>query len=362
MSRVLCHQGQPVITDRPTAAGEARDVCIAIPARDEATELVGCLNAIAASRCSEPVVVLVFANNCSDTTADQALNWARRSAPEHLDLRVVEETLPAGKAHAGEARARAMTRAREHVGIDGVVLSTDADSRPAPGWVTDMIDALRGSDLVFGPVTRRPGAIDPRLSDYERLEQEALALQARILQPDGNPQAHQQLSGASLGVTAKAWDRLGGLPAQASGEDRAFAEIALETGMRVSQPQIAPVFTSWRLAGRASGGHAETLSARLAEPDPYGDARIMRLSELLSCAEILEGLAENGAGAWLMTYGIQPTALSPCATPWRVSTCLRPDSSTGAAALRMSEIKAMLPELRRLTSGEQPTGLQEACS
>ncbi|MWD29972.1 glycosyltransferase, partial [Aquicoccus sp. SCR17] len=200
---------------------DAPSVCIAIPARNEAEEIIGCLEAIAACTGAAPLGLVVFVNNSTDATARKAREWGRSAAPSGLAVTVCEEVLPAREASAGRARALAMARARACLPESGLLLTTDADSRPAPGWVREMVAALATCDLALGPIAPRPGASHARLRIYDRIEREALALQARILQRDG-AEAHQHVSGASLGLRASAWDRLGGLPDVPCGEDRAL--------------------------------------------------------------------------------------------------------------------------------------------
>ncbi|MWD30227.1 hypothetical protein E0K89_022430, partial [Aquicoccus sp. SCR17] len=180
-----------------------------------------------------------------------------------------------------------------------------------------------------------------------------------------------------------------------------LAAAARRAGLRVSQAAIAPVLTSWRLVGRARGGHAETLAQRLSTADPYCDDRILPLAGLRERAERIgrpemveaggSGYA-GGAGQGLGTaHGIEAgtgpaieggQGLSLGAangagtlpwppTPWPdplPAVTLRPlahpdpdlpdpDQPT-LPALRMSEVQAMLPALRQLAGERPPPGLK----
>ncbi len=81
---------------------------VAIPARNEAADIVGCLAAVALQRdeTGAPIAqgsleVLVFANNCTDETASIA-RQASRLMPH--PVKVVEEEMSAGQLNAGWAR------------------------------------------------------------------------------------------------------------------------------------------------------------------------------------------------------------------------------------------------------------------
>ncbi len=94
------------------AAAMCLPAVVAIPARNEVDHLPACLKALADQRTpsgaylSTPLFeVVVFANDCSDGTAERA----RALSPElPFSLQVVEGRLPAGAANAGEARRVAM--------------------------------------------------------------------------------------------------------------------------------------------------------------------------------------------------------------------------------------------------------------
>ena len=80
------------------------------------------------------VLIVVFANNCTDQSASLA-RWFGGTTSS-LDVRVVEVSFPPSTAHAGNARRAAMDIAEawlvEGGERDGVILTTDADSQVAP--------------------------------------------------------------------------------------------------------------------------------------------------------------------------------------------------------------------------------------
>lgn len=102
--------------------------------------------------------VVLLVNNSRDGTAALARGMVGRLP---FPLLVLEESLPPELAHAGEARRRAMEAAafwleRDAV-PDAVLLTTDADGRPARDWVARNLLALEaGADAVLGLITVDP--------------------------------------------------------------------------------------------------------------------------------------------------------------------------------------------------------------
>lgn len=138
---------------------------VAIPVRDEAERIDPCLEALAAQRDSygRPLpmagigVVLVL-NNCTDETP-AVVHSLRPSLPFHIT--VLERSLPPGRAHAGWARKLAMDAGADLLTAAGmptpVLLTTDADGRVHPRWITANLAAIaEGADLVAGYVRADP--------------------------------------------------------------------------------------------------------------------------------------------------------------------------------------------------------------
>jgi glycosyltransferase involved in cell wall biosynthesis len=109
---------------------------VAIPACNEAADIERCLAALAMQRdeTGAPVPagafeILIFANNCTDATADVAHAFA---ALVPHPVTVVAEQLPPDQRSAGGARKRAMDLAASKLnerGDAGLILTTDADSK-----------------------------------------------------------------------------------------------------------------------------------------------------------------------------------------------------------------------------------------
>jgi hypothetical protein len=256
--------------------GSRWSVAVAIPVKNEAERIAACLMALAAQeRFSARFDVLLFVNNSDDGTAGIAEALAP-SLP--YDLTVVDVVLPASEASAGGARRRAMDIAAqllEERGGQGLLLTSDADSRVPPTWIADTVTAIdAGVDAVAGTVTldaTDEAALPARLKARGALEAryEALVceLESRLDPQDHDPwPRHPSESGASFAVSLASFRAVGGVPDRALGEDRALASALRHAGYRVRHDPKIVVITSGRLYGRAEGGCADTMRARIDEP------------------------------------------------------------------------------------------------
>ena len=249
---------------------------VAIPAKDEAERIGGCLLALARQTC-RPQTVLVLANNCSDRTATIASGMAS-ALPYHLHVEC--HGFPPHRANAGEARRLAMELSERLVGRDGVLLTTDADAVVAPDWIANNCNSvLAGAELVCGRVVLDPleaALIPPHLHADDALECRLIELLDRIayrLDPDlADPfPRHTETAGASMAVTAVAFRRAGGIPAVPSGEDRAFVRVLASMDARIRHDPSVLVSVSGRTVGRAPGGMADTIRRRIQRQDEFTD-------------------------------------------------------------------------------------------
>ncbi len=278
---------------RPDAFGPvspALRFVVAVPARDEAEALPRLVAALDAQRdaAGSPfdrgeAEALVVLNNGTDRS-DEVLAALAVRRPW---LRVASVTLGPDEAHVGRARQLAMdaacARLLEAGWPDGLILSTDADSEPAPDWIARTADEIRaGVDAVGGRALLRaderaalhPGVRRLYLLDlaYRRALEELRDLYAPDLH-DPFPRHHHHF-GASLAVTAKAYAWVGGLPAVPSSEDVALADALVEAGARLRHSPAVRVRTSARAVGRASGGLAEAFQFWGAAVDAGADVRV----------------------------------------------------------------------------------------
>jgi hypothetical protein len=196
-------------------------VIVAIPARNEARHVRGCLHSI-----------------------------ARAAA--------------AVRGSAGAARAAALERGLDLTGgrrspQDLWIATTDADSEVSPTWLSRQLDyAAIGFDAVAGVIEL--------LDDEDRLPSvfESFEQTYRFT----SDTAHAHVHGANLGVRGDAYLAVGGFPQLALAEDHALWERLGAHGCRRVSPIDVVVATSARLRGRAPGGFADTLAS--IQPEPIG--------------------------------------------------------------------------------------------
>ena len=245
---------------------------VAVPAKDEATRLPGLVAALSAQREADGTplapgameVVLLLNNGTDDSPA-----VARRLAAAYPRLPLLALDVSDGIAHVGHARQRAMDLAFARLLAagrpTGLVLTTDADSRPAPDWIVqNEAEVARGAALVGGRVLLDPAeraALAPGVRalylldvGYRRLLERLADLYCPSAH-DPFPRHHQHY-GASLAITAAAYASAGGLPAVPSSEDVALMRAVEADGGRVRHSDRVRVFTSARRDGRAVGGLA----------------------------------------------------------------------------------------------------------
>src|SRR5262245_44369471 len=154
----------------PTLGVDPTLYAVGIPARDEAALIGRCLEALATQTDAPPFQVALVLNNCRDDTAG-VIRGLATSVP--FPLHVFEVELAPALADAAWARRLAMNAASTLTNAEGVVLTTDADSRVDANWVAAMADSIgAGADLVCGFVAPDFGDA-PQLS-YETLRRGAL--------------------------------------------------------------------------------------------------------------------------------------------------------------------------------------------
>lgn len=258
----------------------SRPIVAAIPAKDEADELEGCLLALAAQHGAALDATVLCLNNCTDRSAE-VIRRVAGALP--FAVHSVEVSLPPKRACAGTARRIAMDRAAELAGPRGILLTTDADGRAAPDWLTVNLAAIAGgAEAVAGRAEIEPvgarlipahlHAIDARECAYAVLLDEIRWL----LDPDpADPwPRHDEHSGASIAVTVEAYRRAGGIPPVPLAEDRAFFDRLRQVDAKIRHAPDARVIVSARIVGRAPGGMADTIRRRMTQIDELLDDRL----------------------------------------------------------------------------------------
>ena len=277
--------GHAGVTDRRLRA------VVAIPVYNEVERIGDCLRSLDDQEGLEGSLlgVLLFLNNCTDGTAHVV---ASMRGSLHTMIRVIEREH--ADANAGWARREAMESAAawlEATGeADGVILTTDADTRVPRDWVArnlaiiaDGVDAVAGTiALDSDDAARLPDALHARgrlEGAYETLLTE---LEARINPVPHDPwPRHWTTSGATLAVRHATYRQVGGMPPLAVGEDRAFVSSLLSSDARVRHAPDVLVVTSGRLDGRAPGGAADTMKLRCEVPESPCDPRLEALPRAL---------------------------------------------------------------------------------
>jgi hypothetical protein len=260
---------------------------VAIPARNEEDRIGRCLDALFAQdvvEISPPFGVVLLLNNCDDATAQISRERLAMSGAPYL---IADTTLSGPHASAGYARGLAMDIAAQWIADegygDGVILTTDADSAVSRHWIGRNLSGLAsGCDAVAGRVRldvsedrSLPAALRERGELERRYERALLQVAARVDPVPHDPWPnHWTASGASYALTLKAYREVGGLPDVANGEDHALTEMLHRHDLRIRHDPDIVVTTSARLEGRATGGVAEALRCRCADPLIPGDDRL----------------------------------------------------------------------------------------
>ena len=312
-----------------TPAQKDLQACVVVPVRNEETRLATLIAGLADQRDphdylldADSFEVVLLLNNCTDRTAELAHELQLRYP--RLRLHVVEVTLAADEAHVGRARQllfnTAFARFQQLGKPAGIILTTDADSRPAPNWITQNIAEInKGVDAVGGRILLdreelrelHPGLRRLILVDfgYRRALEEMCSLYAPQ-KHDPFPRHHQHFGG-SFAVTAAAYERAGGMPLRTCLEDIALYQAIVDSGGRVRHSEKARVFTSARQVGRAHGGLSDMIGW-------WSDQAHTDTNVLVESAAAAETRL-RALGRWYLDHpnAIPPVALT--ATPHQVA-------------------------------------------
>jgi cellulose synthase/poly-beta-1,6-N-acetylglucosamine synthase-like glycosyltransferase len=232
-----------VMTDSPSKWS----VGVVIPAQNEETTIEACIAAVLRSLARARVNswVVVVADHCTDATIERA----RRT------LGNAGEVLEVGVKSAGSARREGVARVLEHwkslEPSEIWLANTDADTLVSDDWI--------GVQLGFADegVTAVAGIV--RLAEGSGAAHEVYR-ETYLTDADGT---HTHVHGANLSVRADAYADVGGWSHLALAEDHCLWTRLRGKGWRVSSPVSSVVTTSARLEGRAQGGFADTLRARV---------------------------------------------------------------------------------------------------
>lgn len=241
-------------------------VCVCIPARNEAGHITTLLEALRAQDTQLPFKVALCVNNSDDQTAQVAKAAAARF-DHRVEFHLREYAFEPELAHAGTARRAAMGMGADLLGASGgLLISTDADCRPPPEWVSANVAASSLDRIIGGRIeldeeeaAQAPAifALRPRFDAYWRRVRE---IEDAIDPTPWDPAPrHGDHTGASLALSVDLYQRAGGVPLLPAGEDRALVDAAIAAGGKLVHPQAVWTRTSARTVGRAAGGMAGDL-------------------------------------------------------------------------------------------------------
>jgi GT2 family glycosyltransferase len=150
---------------------------------------------------------------------------------------------------------------------DGLIASTDADTVVAPDWLATQLRAVsRGALAIGGRIelagdSSLPESIFRWHAERGRRRQESLLSEPEQL----GKTEHWQFSGASLALTAKIYQGIGGLEPRVALEDEHLEDVLRQHGVPIERLNSVRVKTSARLEGRAKEGLARDLAVVVAQ-------------------------------------------------------------------------------------------------
>jgi glycosyltransferase involved in cell wall biosynthesis len=224
---------------------------VVVPARDEQDRIGTCLEALAAQTVGRhSFEVILVADACRDQTELVARETAAR-------LGLALTVLQGPGDGTGPARKLGMDAAAERLrslGFPrGLIATTDADSEPAPDWLERQLAHLeRGADVIAGAIELdETGQLPSAVLDRRRRDAETRMAAVAAVDADA---AHHHFAGASLGVNADIYRRVGGIDATRALEDEAFADALAIHKIPILRPADVRVRTAVRTDGRAARG------------------------------------------------------------------------------------------------------------
>ncbi len=267
----------------PHAVARATTAVI-IPARNEAERIGACLDALAQQEGRESCAIYVCVNNTTDDTADIV-----RARAERHGLALVLSDLVLPRGGVGRARRLGHLLAMRLSPRAQSLLSTDADCVVMPGWLGAMRRALRRHPAVLGRIEGLDD-LPPELMEVVRsrgqLEDSYLRLSmefARLVSGDSAEAIGLNTAGgANLGLRREVYRAVHGFRPLRCGEDRDLIDRVIGSGYRPGRIDDAVVRASMRPEGRAPGGMADKIAARLEERACTFDTALVEVSAMLS--------------------------------------------------------------------------------
>jgi glycosyltransferase involved in cell wall biosynthesis len=226
---------------------------VVVPARNEQERIAACVDALAAQTVGVAAFeVILVADACEDRTEAVATD---RAAEHGLQLSV----LHGPGAGTGPARRLGMDAAAarlEALGCPGgLIATTDADTTPAADWLERQLEHLgRGAEAIGGMIELDPIDVERLPAEVRRRREADAARRLRTVRESDPDAAHHHFAGASLGINAETYRRVGGIDPSPALEDEFFAERLSRYDVRVLRPADVRVRTAARTHGRAQRG------------------------------------------------------------------------------------------------------------
>ncbi|WP_104992186.1 glycosyltransferase family 2 protein [Deinococcus sp. NW-56] len=293
---------------------------VAVPARNEAERIGQTVRALAAQVGAngaplEGYEVWIVVNNSADDTAGQAA----RAIPTGRPVRVQSCTLPPGRANVVGARRAALDLAAARLGGNphGLIVTTDADSVPAPDWLWQLQRAVQsGADAACGRIllraeerARLPGPVRRVYLQDAAYRLAAERLTARLNPDPFDPwPRHHQHFGANLALTLRAYREVGGVPDVPQLEDVALIQRLRRHDLRVRRTPHARVHTSARLNGRVPLGLSTQLAEWHADPAAWRVPGAAEIAALAHAEAALRQARTQGWSAGLPGHWLAPPA------------------------------------------------------
>lgn len=239
---------------------------VVVPARDEELHVARCLHALADQRgvAPEAYEVIVVLDRCRDATRERALQTA--AARTDLRLHILQATAPgvgaARRLGMDLACARLLSTGRR----DGLVVSTDADTVAEEDWLACQLSLSDGgAQAIGGRILLDDAGAGLLADDVLRTRRAQARVRLEQVRSDDAVRCapaseHHQFSGASMSLTAEAYERVGGLPPVAALEDEALARLLEAHAIAIVRSEAVRVRTSARTDARAPRGLARDLA------------------------------------------------------------------------------------------------------
>lgn len=228
-------------------------VGVILPVRNEEKRLGTALSALGAAMGHSSLVakalrLVVVLDSCHDSSASIARRWSGLLHRGGAGARcAIVRTRSANVGAARRLGAEFLLHRWGHLDPDQVWLATtDADSQVPAEWLARQVSYHEaGIGMWTGTV-----AVD----DWSERSPALAGAWARRYRAEGVP-----LHGASLGLSAGAYQCVGGFSNLPSGEDRALYQAVIQQGIKAIHDPSVPVVTSSRRIGRAPDGFAHAL-------------------------------------------------------------------------------------------------------